>query len=209
MTIRHAVSRAWGAMSWTTRGIVVAIGGVGLVLAASPIIMELGERQRQQRQDQVAADTRARVEAERIRRDALTPEQRAAEDAERAAKAAKAQAEREAAAAKVQAQKEKEVRQAALAAESKRLERKRQDVAWDVTRQFKAQLRDPESVRWHGVAANLDASAICLDYGEMNGFGGISRRQVVIIDYKINDSESAWNKHCTKPPLFDVKGFAP
>lgn len=160
MTIRHAVSRAWGAMSGTTR--LVLVGTVAAVAFGL-----VGEAQRPATQ-----------------KDQSTP---LANEQEAALK-----------------QKEAE---AILAARTN--ERLRQDRAYDLTRQIKSSMRDPGSVQWHAVVANIDGSVLCVDYGGRNGFGGVTRDQVVIIDYKINESEAAWNTHCTKPPLFDVKSFAP
>lgn len=160
MTIRHALSRAWGAMSGTTRLVLVGtVAAVAFGLAS--------ETQRPAPQEDRSPPLANEQEAARRQREA----------------------------------------DAMLAARAN--ERLRQDRAYDLTRQLKSSMRDPDSVQWHAVAANTDGSVLCIDYGGRNGFGGITREQVVITDYTIHKDDAAWNKHCTKPPLFDLKGFAP
>lgn len=89
------------------------------------------------------------------------------------------------------------------------MERRRQDVVWEVTRRLQSALRDPDSVRWHEVVTNDDASVVCLDYGATNGFGGITREQIVIHTDGASKETKDWNRLCTKGRMHDLKLFAP
>ena len=63
----------------------------------------------------------------------------------------------------------------------------------------KANLRNPESVKWESISANDDASVVCVQYRAQNGFGGMNREIVVYAKGKVSQSAAVWNRHCTKP----------
>jgi hypothetical protein len=62
----------------------------------------------------------------------------------------------------------------------------------------KASLRNPESVKWELIAANDDASVVCIQYRAQNGFGGMGREITVYANGITSQSVAAWNKHCAK-----------
>lgn len=62
---------------------------------------------------------------------------------------------------------------------------------------LKKDLRDPDSIVWESVRANDNASVICMEYRAKNGFGGMNRDVIAVIDNHVKRGTTAWNKHCT------------
>jgi hypothetical protein len=69
---------------------------------------------------------------------------------------------------------------------------------------IKTSLRNPDSVVWEYIGANEDASAICIGYRAQNGFGGMSREYMAIVNGTPTKQFSAWNKHCVNNKLNDM-----
>lgn len=202
MGIKLAVSRAWSAMSVTTR--LVAVGVVAAVAmgVAGEVMRQNAEESRIEADNAEAKRARERAVKEESRRASLTPQQRAAEDSERA-RISKESQDR----ARAEEYRKRKAAEAEMAAISN--ERRRQDRAYDVTRQLKESLRDPASVRWHRVTSNIDGSVLCIDYGAKNGFGGIAREQVIVRRSELSKSASDWSRLCEEVVMYDMKGFAP
>lgn len=60
-------------------------------------------------------------------------------------------------------------------------------------------MRNPDSIVYEEVRANPDASVICFQYRAQNGFGGMGRETVAIVNGKPSQARTVWNKNCTKP----------
>ncbi len=60
-------------------------------------------------------------------------------------------------------------------------------------------MRNPSSIVYEEVRANPDASVICFQYRAQNGFGGMGRETMAIVNGKPSQSTAVWNKNCTKP----------
>lgn len=209
MGIAKALNNAWAATSWTTRGVAAAIGVALIWIAATPVITAIAEKQREENQRALIDQVRGAAKVERERRESLTAEQRAKEDAERARVALEIAAGKAEAESRMKAA--EDARNAKITAEGLALlrERQRMESATVALEYLKSELLAPETVRWYGAASNETGSVICADYGGMNGFGGITRKQAVIRDRTVSESATDWNRYCTKPPLYDVKKYAP
>jgi hypothetical protein len=64
---------------------------------------------------------------------------------------------------------------------------------------LKKDLRDPDSLVWETVRANDNASVICIEYRAKNGFGGMNRDFIAVVNNNVKRDAAAWNKHCTVP----------
>lgn len=189
-------------MSATTRRIFVVAAAAGLAFAALGVVSGVAERRAEaQRVEQERAAellNLKRKESEEARRAALTPQQRAAEDAA----AAKAEADRKERLEKLNAELD------AIKAEKERAARNetaRYVHAVRATQAIKLAARNPASVRWDSVLINEDGTIACINYGAENGFGGMNREFVVITASKAYQTAQAWNKHCAKKQLYDLK----
>lgn len=66
-----------------------------------------------------------------------------------------------------------------------------------IIKAIKGSLRDPNSLEWDQIYANNAGTAFCFEYRARNGFGGMNREIMVVVNGKTSQSASAWNKHCT------------
>ena len=63
----------------------------------------------------------------------------------------------------------------------------------------KANNRNPDSVVWESVRANDDASVVCIEYRGQNGFGGMTRGMMIVVNTTAYQDAAAWNRFCTTP----------
>lgn len=63
---------------------------------------------------------------------------------------------------------------------------------------LKSSLRDPDSLVIEAFLSNDDATTVCIAYRAKNGFGGMNREAIVIIDGKVKKDAATWNKTCTQ-----------
>lgn len=70
-----------------------------------------------------------------------------------------------------------------------------------ILRELKRAQRDPDSLVWEDIAANEDASIMCIQYRSRNGFGGMNKSLLVVANRKASDKSKAWNKHCAGKQL--------
>jgi NMD protein affecting ribosome stability and mRNA decay len=73
-----------------------------------------------------------------------------------------------------------------------------------VVKTIRSALRDPESVKWESVAANDDASIVCVEYRARNGFGGLNLERATYAKGKLSTESVPWNKNCAHKSLFDM-----
>lgn len=69
----------------------------------------------------------------------------------------------------------------------------------------KRALRDPDSVVWEDIYTNDDASVICLVYRARNGFGGMSRENIVFVDGNPSKNGAIWNRRCAGKGFTDMQ----
>lgn len=74
----------------------------------------------------------------------------------------------------------------------------RMSLAIEVGKAVKAQLRDPDSLKFRALGVNEDATVACGQYQAKNGFGGMNQQAVIVVNGKaVAFSESEWKKRCT------------
>lgn len=64
-------------------------------------------------------------------------------------------------------------------------------------------LREPDSAVFERVGVDESARAVCLTYPARNGFGGMNREHMVVLDGQPSQRASTWNKHCAHNGLYD------
>lgn len=69
---------------------------------------------------------------------------------------------------------------------------------------IKTTARNPDSIKFESISANIDASVICIEYRGQNGFGGFTKEFTVLANSKASQKPEAWNKHCANKPLRDM-----
>lgn len=149
-----------------------------LAIVATYIYRQGEEAERKEVAEKAIAEAGARETAERKRRDALTPEQRAAED-EAVAKIERAQ---------------ERLRVEAEKAKREEADRRGAVVGWALG--IRSAMREPDSLQWRKVLSNGDGSVLCMEYSARNGFGGMNVEHVLIRKGKASQESAQWNKHC-------------
>lgn len=85
---------------------------------------------------------------------------------------------------------------------------KRRAAAFATAKVLRDLMRDPDSFVIESVSVNEDATLTCTEYRSRNGFGGMNREFVVIVNGKPSFKDATlWNKRCTKP-LYDLTTVA-
>lgn len=56
--------------------------------------------------------------------------------------------------------------------------------------------RDPDSLKIESLRVSDDAKTVCSEYRAKNGFGGMNREFMVVVNGKTSQQAGAWNKHC-------------
>jgi hypothetical protein len=69
--------------------------------------------------------------------------------------------------------------------------------------------RNPASVVVELAGASDDASVVCIQYRAQNGFGGMARETVSLVNGKIGSDPKQWNKNCLKGDLVDMMDGVP
>jgi hypothetical protein len=64
--------------------------------------------------------------------------------------------------------------------------------------------RNPSSVVIEIAGASDDSSVVCIQYRAQNGFGGMNRETVSLVNGKIGSDPKQWNKNCLKGNLIDM-----
>lgn len=69
--------------------------------------------------------------------------------------------------------------------------------------------RNPSSVVIELAGASDDSSIVCIQYRAQNGFGGMSRETISLVNGKIGSDPKQWNKNCLKGNLIDMMDGLP
>lgn len=70
---------------------------------------------------------------------------------------------------------------------------------------LKENLRDPESLSFEQKAWNLDNGAMCFIYRARNGFGGMNRSVMAIVDGQVHESNAKHREFC--PPTANYENY--
>ena len=73
------------------------------------------------------------------------------------------------------------------------------DFVFDATKAVRAAMRNPESLKWEAVQVNDDATIACLQYRAQNGFGGMNRESVVVVNNAVSKKPGDVKKYCSNP----------
>jgi hypothetical protein len=68
----------------------------------------------------------------------------------------------------------------------------------------KSSMRDPDSFKLEFAGSNESGSVICMTYRAKNGFGGYNKEQVSIVDGRLSEAASQWNRNCAHKDLYDM-----
>lgn len=69
---------------------------------------------------------------------------------------------------------------------------------------LKKSARNPQTFKTESIAANHDASVICVEFRAQNGFGGINKEFAVYAKGKASQDAKVWNKRCVDQSLIDM-----
>lgn len=95
--------------------------------------------------------------------------------------------------------------QRAAEEKTKQQENRRAMIALGALDTIRNSLRNPASVQWGDILANNDGTTICIGLRAQNGFGGMNKGTYAVINGKITESATAWNKHCANKTLHNMK----
>lgn len=60
----------------------------------------------------------------------------------------------------------------------------------------KKSIRDPDSLVFDTLLVSDDTKAICIRFRARNGFGGMTRESIVLVNHEETTDTNAWTKHC-------------
>jgi len=77
-------------------------------------------------------------------------------------------------------------------------ETRRYVMAKVIAAKLKESMRDPDSMVIESMRIDEGSTLACGEYRAKNGFGGVNREFIVVLNDRTSKKPAEWNKHCTK-----------